>query len=238
LLQLNLEFYTIWNYRKNAIPILFKDELTDRLEKELVFTFSCLLKSPKSYWVWHHRLWVLETLDSSVFWYKELEIVGQMLDFDVRNFHGWNYRRTLLDKIPDHPLQKEWEYSTTKIHQNFSNFSAWHYRSWLLSKLYRNDIPVIVKELELVRNAIFTEPSDQAPWYYHRILLGTCLSTDILESELEIIKSLLELEPDCKWALKTLVYITSRLNLKKEVGIAQKLALLDPKRKGLYFKYF
>jgi geranylgeranyl transferase type-2 subunit alpha len=209
-----LEFYTIWNYRKRAIPVIFKDKLTDRLEKELEFTFSCLLQHPKSYWVWNHRLWVLEYLNSSVFWYKELDNVGKMLDLDVRNFHGWNYRRSLLQKLPDHPLTKEWEYSTTKIHQNFSNFSAWHYRSWLLSKLYRNDTAVILKELELVRNAIFTEPSDQAPWYYQRILLGkddTCLSGEIWELELENIKSLLDLEPDCKWALKTLTYIRSHL---------------------------
>ena len=145
MLNLNIEFYTIWNYRKSAIPIIFKDDLQENLKRDLDFTFSCLLKHPKSYWVWNHRLWVLESLNSQQFWSKELENVGKMLDLDVRNFHGWNYRRSLLQKLPDHPLIKEWEYSTTKIFQNFSNFSAWHYRAWLLSRIFKNDIQVILK---------------------------------------------------------------------------------------------
>ena len=85
-----------------------------------------------------------------MFWSKELENVGKMLDLDIRNFHGWNYRRCLLEKLPNHPLIKEWEYSTTKIYQNFSNFSAWHYRSWLLSKLYKNDSKIVYNGIKFL----------------------------------------------------------------------------------------
>ena len=97
--------------------------------------------------------------------------------------------------------------------------------------------------MELVRNAIFTEPSDQAPWYYHRILLGkneTCVKNEICELELKTVKSLLELEPDCKWALTTLVYILNHLNKELDLipKINQKLAILDPKRRGLYSKSY
>ena len=141
ILNINLEFYTVWNYRKNAIPVIFKEELMDKFKEELNFTFSCLLKNPKSYWVWNHRRWILEYLNSIEFWEKELKNVGKMLDMDVRNFHAWDYRRFILQKLPDYPLIKEWEYSTSKICQNFSNFSAWHYRSTLLTKCFqRQDI--------------------------------------------------------------------------------------------------
>jgi geranylgeranyl transferase type-2 subunit alpha len=80
-------------------------------------------------------------------------------------------------------LQGEWEFTTTKIHDNFSNFSAFHYRGKLLPLMIRlqqhdvatskNDVTLqmIQKEFELITNAIFTEPDDQTAWWYQEFLL-------------------------------------------------------------------
>lgn len=88
------------------------------------------------------------------------------------------------------PAERELQYTTKKIQQNFSNYSAWHYRSWLLPLLANKDeisgdnaLPVgsaaallphalLVEEYELVSQAFFTEPEDQSGWIYHRWLLG------------------------------------------------------------------
>ena len=89
LLNRNLEFYTIWNYRRELITKLIpKDQLDIELTKELDFTLSCLKQHPKSYWVWNHRRWALESCRTSN-WLQELQIVGKMLDLDVRNCNTW-----------------------------------------------------------------------------------------------------------------------------------------------------
>ena len=80
-------------------------------------------------------------------------------------------------------LLGEWEFTTSKIHDNFSNFSAFHYRSKLLPLMIRlrqqdsgklPDNPTLVmiqEEFEVITNAIFTEPDDQTAWWYQVFLL-------------------------------------------------------------------
>ena len=68
-----------------------------------------------------------------------------MLSLDSRNFHGWGYRRTVVNALESPELQadgsastlteKEFNYTTKMINTNLSNFSAWHTRSKLIPKL-------------------------------------------------------------------------------------------------------
>ena len=92
-------------------------------------------------------------------------------------------------------LINEWNFTTSKIHDNFSNGSAFHYRSKLLplileSRLMASSTASSENEgnrnnrydaiLTLAReewesillNAIFTEPDDQTPWWYHRFIVS------------------------------------------------------------------
>ena len=93
-------------------------------------------------------------------------------------------------------LQREWDFTKTKIVENFSNFSAFHYRSKLLLLVSENNnndnqscwcwSPIIVAddtassttvqniaqtESSLMENIMFTEPDDQTIWWYHRFVL-------------------------------------------------------------------
>jgi geranylgeranyl transferase type-2 subunit alpha len=118
LLEKNPEFYTVWNFRK----LIFRNfqqcqiNVTDLLKFDLKFTLKLLKKHPKSYWIFNHRKWITFQLSSAI---EELSLVNLMLDLDSRNFHGWDYRRTLgLD------ARQEFDYTTLKLTQNFSNWSA------------------------------------------------------------------------------------------------------------------
>jgi hypothetical protein len=79
LLDLNPEFYTIWNYRRNILvnglipnsyvffPMIDEtdggrspDEVVGLLRNELRLTMAYLQIHPKVYWIWNHRKWCLE----------------------------------------------------------------------------------------------------------------------------------------------------------------------------------
>ncbi|KAI5300935.1 Rab geranylgeranyltransferase, partial [Ascosphaera atra] len=130
------------------------------LEADLMFLYPMLKKSPKCYWIWNHRMWLLEqttrylSLETSLgYWRQEFALVGKMLALDNRNFHGWGYRRKVVSAIESlvdmqnteqgrtkeemkHSLAKEeLDYTTKMIGVNLSNFSAWHNRTTLLVRM-------------------------------------------------------------------------------------------------------
>ena len=132
---------------------------------------------------------------------NQLSSIQWSSSFDFK-VHGWKYRRDVIAELPQRTPKDEFDFTTTKINQNFSNYSAWHYRSKLLlttfttaeeqqnavqhgwfSWLARVSVPLtarvpvwftkrIVLDLEIVRNAVYTEPADQSAWLYQRWLLG------------------------------------------------------------------
>jgi geranylgeranyl transferase type-2 subunit alpha len=156
----NPEYYTIWNHRRRIYAAEFinlqssvdnKDleesdkikQVLDIIQLDLQILFPLLLKFPKCYWIWNHRLWLLEQSNrllpsgqALALWTEELGLVGKMLSRDSRNFHGWGYRRTVVDNIEklrsESMAKKELEYTTKMITTNLSNFSAWHNRSKLI----------------------------------------------------------------------------------------------------------
>jgi Protein prenyltransferase alpha subunit repeat len=99
-------------------------------------------------------------------------------------------------------LQDEWDFCSLKIRDNFSNCSAFHYRSKLLPLIvesYSADMALpeatpndqsattveslVASELELVSNAIFTEPDDQTAWWYQHFLLDYIVKSLSLDTK-------------------------------------------------------
>lgn len=185
LLALNPEFYTIWNYRREILIELFKQGLLDTkitLENDLKLVMSQLKLYPKCYWIWNHRIWCLFKLQeiNQANWEFELMIVSKLLELDSRNFHGWHYRRFIVENIETNSKKlsgnsnesdkgllelfeiniKEFKYTTTKINKNISNFSAWHNRSKLIPKIFeiysKIDNKSLIETNEI--NHLFTNP--------------------------------------------------------------------------------
>lgn len=157
MLNLNPELYTIWNYRRDILLNggFERSERIKLIEFDLKMVMTFLRQYPKCYWVWNHRVWCLYELSESgdANWKFELMMVEKLLDLDARNFHGWQYRRIIVENMEKEagdtkkessaqdPLlaitYKEYIYTTSKINKNISNFSAWHNRSKILPKLYK-----------------------------------------------------------------------------------------------------
>jgi len=128
------------------------------INTDLQFLIPLLRKFPKCYWVWNHRLWILQQstiLLSDVtalrLWREELGLVNKMLSLDGRNFHGWGYRRTVVAALEGNGqihsdsgtkaavgrslAEEELTYTTKMIGTDLSNFSAWHNRSKLIPRV-------------------------------------------------------------------------------------------------------
>ncbi|KAL3944135.1 MAG: hypothetical protein SGBAC_001782 [Bacillariaceae sp.] len=197
---------------------------------------------------------------------SELNLTAQFLTLDERNFHCWNYRRFVVStlascwnggwelpsmgpqigasansttNIPEDVLQAEWDFTEKKIQQNFSNFSAFHYRSQLLPRMIAqkgDEAAILEEELQVVENAIFTEPDDQTAWWYHKLLLlEYTFEPSRLEDQAEMLRELIEDSPG-KWVLVGLFEILSVLGTcKEERGeLLKRLIELDQDRSIRY----
>lgn len=115
-LNLNPEYYTIWNHRRRVLEYLLRphdasvsdgqtleQDVQKILSTELQFLVPLLMKFPKCYWIWNHRYWALKQVSAKASataaqqaWNEELGLVSKMLSRDSRNFHGWDYRRFVV----------------------------------------------------------------------------------------------------------------------------------------------
>lgn len=180
ILAVNPDFYTLWNYRRQ-IFLHWKAEksaeyLQEMMKSDLQFSEQCLRVNPKSYCAWHHRCWLMENMPSPD-WEAEIQLCDRYLKLDGRNFHCWDHRRFVVSGA-GRAAADELSAADRLIETNFSNYSSWHYRSHLLTQLFPADGPATpiredqyLKELDLVQSAAFTDPDDQAAWFYHRWLL-------------------------------------------------------------------
>jgi geranylgeranyl transferase type-2 subunit alpha len=123
-------------------------QILDIIQLDLQFLLPLLIQFPKCYWVWNHRVWLLEQATTLLpaakarhIWEEELRLAGKMLTRDNRNFHGWGYRRTIIDNLESKALDgksmalEELDYTTKMIRTNLSNFSAWHNRTKLIARI-------------------------------------------------------------------------------------------------------
>ncbi|KAK9235848.1 hypothetical protein V1525DRAFT_408665 [Lipomyces kononenkoae] len=261
LLKQNPEYYTIWNYRREILTSIFlaqpAETIQSHIDNELQFLFARLMEFPKCYWIWNHRKWCLETSPSPP-WKYELGLVTKMLERDARNFHGWHYRRYVVQGTEQATgkslVRPEFDYTTTKIKANFSNFSAWHNRTKLIPRLLKEEPDIDARnfldnEVNLITQAIYTDPDDQSVWLYHRWLitsddivkLSSDERKDLLNKEIKSIQELLDVEPDSKWCLQSLAFykcllasLAGKAVESSVVGYLDKLQDIDPMRKKRY----
>lgn len=190
------DYPTLWSLVKQLAEQFLASspaESFEFLRKQITDISKIMLKNPKSYLLWYHRLWcIIKALDiekekktplSNSIIMEELKLTDKFLKKDSRNFHVWNYRVELLTLISKYFndsfstfINDELEYCLKMVKENFSNFSAWHYRAKLIpiyfffNKIQWNTkaaLDYFANDLEMIKRAIYTDPKDQSPWNYH-----------------------------------------------------------------------
>mmetsp|Transcript_13664 Transcript_13664/g.20376 ORF Transcript_13664/g.20376 Transcript_13664/m.20376 type:complete len:297 (+) Transcript_13664:26-916(+) len=191
LLSINCDAYTFWNYRREML-LAHKETFLKSAQKELELTATCLQKQPKSYSTWFHRAWIIQKFFPQVA-KEELILCDEFLAVDERNFHCWNYRRAMCQLAQQSSIQ----FARTKLDANFSNYSALHELATSLPSIL--DDSQAEELLELVAQAIFTEPDDQSHWWFNETLIRRIHHNHLLSHHVNALIQLQELEPDSKW---------------------------------------
>jgi geranylgeranyl transferase type-2 subunit alpha len=244
-LKLDERNFHCWNYRRFIVAMLANVTCsTDTRSASKNNDNGVLSKLDGG---WHFLLSIFKDDDSNeqdviIGSQLALKNVDKNTSADTTSNNKFQLNRNCMENIQE-ILEKEWTFTTEKIQQNFSNGSAFHYRSKLLPLLYYihsrkqsfctsdgsssatcSTVKIksdwIQEELELIRNAIFTEPDDQTSWWYFRFILSwsnpinnvtTINDTDqysmdeykqIMYDEWSSIQELVDSEErQCKWGL-------------------------------------
>ncbi|KAH0476135.1 MAG: uncharacterized protein KVP18_002788 [Porospora cf. gigantea A] len=197
-LQAFAEVPTLWTIRRRltVLPLscLPTQQRVPLVEQEMDFNARILRKHPKSYSVWHHRLWLLDLLrpkSATTFrvecsdvtatysaadietvrtrWLaaltSELALIRQLLEVDGRNFHCWNYCQLIL-------RSRKAEVSVFSAHrapadQAENRSLAEH----LISKNFSNFsawhlLALENEDLDLLWRALWTDGDDQSLWTF------------------------------------------------------------------------
>ncbi|SJX62282.1 related to Rab geranylgeranyltransferase alpha subunit [Sporisorium reilianum f. sp. reilianum] len=267
-LRAHPKVYWIWNHRMWCLtqyPTSCTPTATWAWERELKLVEKMLDLDPRNFHGWNCRRAILQHLALSIL-ASDAATTAFAADqpaFPPLLSHPLIVASTTTAKPALLSLaEKELAYTLKKIESNFSNFSAWHQRTlllphvWAAKQLDTAQIDTQVDaELELVKQAMYTDPSDQSVWFYHRWLVELLLKPQgggqegrqrtVLREEIGVIEELFELEPDSKWCASSLAhYYTALAELcegeeaEEARGKAKTLLLqlieLDPDREQRY----
>ncbi|KAI9737213.1 MAG: Rab geranylgeranyltransferase [Claussenomyces sp. TS43310] len=228
--------------------------ILDLIQADLNFVVPLLKKWPKCYWIWNYRIWLLQQatqrLDVAVartLWQGELALVSVMLVRDSRNYHGWGYRRIVVEQLESSALngssmvESEFAYTTKMISAHLSNFSAWHARSKLIPRLLDERKADDTSRKTFLDDGMFYRPlrwhaysSDQSLWFYYEFLMTSLVNPAwhativpnfshekriaYVERQLVDLAELLDGAEDCKWIYNALLEYTLALSRMQERG--------------------
>ena len=219
--------YWIWKYRtwllEEATRILPVADAKKLWQRDLGLVSKMLNLDNRNFHGWGYRRKVIAALESS-----RLSPNGEVTSM----------------------TEEEFKYTTKMIESNLSNFSAWHNRSKLIPRLlnerkadinertkilgsgrFASSDPALFQpfiddlpELELIKRALYTDPSDQSLWFYHQNLICTfdpayadqTMAPDLsneqrlayVNHELESLLEMLDGAEDCKWIYQSLIELS------------------------------
>ncbi|XP_026493241.1 protein prenyltransferase alpha subunit repeat-containing protein 1 isoform X1 [Vanessa tameamea] len=145
---LNPEINSLWNKRRDLVLGLLLDKTV-----ELHFIRLVLSRKPKCNEAFVYRRWLLETIFQEENYERnsiehlindELIICDLASDKSPNNYHSWNHRIWLLNKVktistyydPNALYIKEYNSSEKWTSKHVSDFSCFHYHQYCIKNLY------------------------------------------------------------------------------------------------------
>ena len=252
-LQCNPKAYGAWLHRKWTLSEAFSSleqlPLEQLLQSELGLTDLFLQRDERNFHCWNYRRFIVGILlgSESGSWHLAAGDCGDFIGHQLSTINKSTFPNPISSSIADRILQNEWDFSTAKLHHNFSNFSAFFHRSQLFPwKAGRTNVrELITSELDMVVSALYTEPDDQSAWWYHHFLLKHgVLSPDddewfdeTLATHLKDLEELSTEVPTCKWVFLGIYHVITRTSQNYDMLERKTLATLmniDPTRTRRY----
>ncbi|KAI9883913.1 MAG: hypothetical protein M1823_004301 [Watsoniomyces obsoletus] len=203
------------------------NKILDLIRTDLNFLVPLLRQFPKCYWIWNHRVWLLEQSTERLprntarsLWEEELGLVSKMLALDGRNFHGWGYRRIVVKQLESEKLAPE-DADAKSTPEEAEEGSE--------MKQKRKGKSMVESEFQYTWQMIRTNLSNFSAWHYRANLIPRLLDErggdgdtrrkfidedltseerqEQLHKQLQILKEMLEgADPgECKWIYEALV---------------------------------
>lgn len=148
MIEENPKNYQVWHHRRVIV------EWLNDPSKELELTQNILAMDAKNYHAWQHRQWAIKTYN---LFEDELQYVDRLLSDDLRNNSAWNQRFFILKYTGFTPeiLQREINYTLTRIRSLKRNESSWNFLRGLLQeeKDTLDQFPEVVEFCEELYNA-------------------------------------------------------------------------------------
>mmetsp|Transcript_30333 Transcript_30333/g.85729 ORF Transcript_30333/g.85729 Transcript_30333/m.85729 type:complete len:372 (+) Transcript_30333:98-1213(+) len=221
-LMKNPKSYATWQHRKWVVA----RRLTP-IDREMALVGYLLDADERNFHGWGYRRWLVAL--AGITPEDELEYTHKKIEQNFSNYSAWHYRTALLPKVHAGAQTLSQMVSGADAEQTGSCGEAGRADGTGAAAARTVPMWVLLQELELVQQAFFTEPEDQSGWFYHRWLLGACLTSasaaaaseecrpedskafaelkQALTSQAEMCKELLEEEPAAKWPLLTLARV-------------------------------
>ncbi|VWU48325.1 protein prenyltransferase alpha subunit, putative [Hepatocystis sp. ex Piliocolobus tephrosceles] len=152
----------LWFHKLWLIKFGLKNNLIGLrdLFNELEYCKDCFYKDDRNYHCWNYRAYII----SCIHIYIKKEQLERFKNCDSKKVHdNTNLSDTILLNHTFNIHKENYELSNFLIEHNFSNFSA-----WFLKYSIKDSLMNISDEIDLIKNAIFTDPYDQSLWEFYQ----------------------------------------------------------------------
>lgn len=173
--------YELWFHKLWLIKFSLKSNFmtVHDLFQELEFCKSCLSFDDRNFHCWNYRTYILscihiclrgclkkDNVEKEVVVDKKSDMEKET---DVDETCVSDAKECVVEEkkeVSFDVFQENFELSKELIEKNFSNFSAWFLKYSLKESIFN-----LKEELELIKNAMFTDPYDQSLWQYYNWFL-------------------------------------------------------------------
>ena len=226
-IEKNPKSYPAWHHRQWTVH---RFAACVDMKRELALCATLLDADERNFHCWNYRRWLARF--SRVAAEEELAYTTKRIHMNFSNYSAWHYRTHLLLEIHGAAV-KERDGSVAEAGGDAASCPAASSAAegGAPSNNSSSDaiipLSVLGEELELIRQAVFTEPDDQSPWFYRRWLLqmverhlvvispvGACSDSDcgprkqamaLLDEDVAALRELHSAEPSSKWPLVGIV---------------------------------